>query len=47
MVLAATVLYMSCIKIGENIRQKEICPRAGVTGVTLRNRFKDLKQMKC
>ncbi len=41
--LAATVLYISCIKTGENISQKEISHAAGVTGVTLRNRFKDLK----
>ncbi len=41
--LAATVLYMSCIKTGENITQKEISSAAGVTEVTLRNRFKDIK----
>ena len=41
--LAATVLYMSCIKTGENITQKEISNAAGVTEVTLRNRFKDIK----
>src|ERR1044072_6690190 len=35
--LAATVLYMSCIKTGENITQKEISNVAGVTEVTLRN----------
>jgi transcription initiation factor TFIIB len=41
--LAATVLYISCIKTGENKSQKEISNVAGVTEVTLRNRFKDLK----
>ena len=41
--LAATVLYISCIKTGENITQKEISSAAGVTEVTLRNRFKDIK----
>src|SRR5919198_6557495 len=41
--LAATVLYISCIKTGENISQKEISHAAGITDVTLRNRFKDLK----
>jgi transcription initiation factor TFIIB len=41
--MAATVLYISCIKTGENKSQKEICNVAGVTEVTLRNRFKDLK----
>src|SRR5919198_1543280 len=40
--LAATVLYISSIKTGENISQKEISSAAGVTEVTIRNRFKDL-----
>ena len=40
--LAATVLYISSIKTGESISQKEISGVAGVTEVTLRNRFKDL-----
>ena len=41
--VAATVLYVSCIKTGENISQKDISNAAGITDVTLRNRFKDLK----
>jgi transcription initiation factor TFIIB len=41
--VAATVLYISCIKTGENISQKDISHAAGITDVTLRNRFKDLK----
>jgi transcription initiation factor TFIIB len=41
--LAATVLYMSCLKNGENKTQKDIADAAGVTEVTIRNRFKDLK----
>jgi transcription initiation factor TFIIB len=41
--VAATVLYISCIKTGENISQKDISNAAGITDVTLRNRFKDLK----
>jgi transcription initiation factor TFIIB len=41
--LAATVLYMSCIKTGESISQKDISYMAGVTEVTLRNRFKDIR----
>ena len=41
--IAATVLYVSCIKNGENIKQDNISNAAGITGVTLRNRFKDLK----
>ena len=40
--LAATVLYISCLKAGENITQKDIVQAAGITDVTLRNRFKDL-----
>ena len=43
--LAATVLYMSCIKTGENISQREISNVAGITEVTLRNRYKDLKNI--
>jgi transcription initiation factor TFIIB len=41
--LAATILYISSIKTGENISQKDISSVAGVTEVTLRNRFKDIK----
>src|SRR5215831_10720676 len=40
--LAATVVYISCIKTGENITQRDIAQAAGITDVTLRNRFKDL-----
>jgi transcription initiation factor TFIIB len=40
--LAATVLYISCIKTGEYISQKEISNVAGITEVTLRNRVKEL-----
>ena len=41
--LAATVLYLSCIRNSENRTQKDIADAAGVTEVTIRNRFKDLK----
>jgi transcription initiation factor TFIIB len=41
--LAATVLYVSSLKTGEKITKTEIAKSAGVTEVTLRNRFKDLK----
>jgi len=40
---AATILYLSCLKTGENKTQVDISHAAGVTEVTLRNRFKDLK----
>ncbi|AIF82602.1 Transcription initiation factor IIB (TFIIB) [Candidatus Nitrososphaera evergladensis SR1] len=41
--LAATVLYVSCLDNDEKITQREIADAAGVTEVTVRNRFKDLK----
>jgi transcription initiation factor TFIIB len=41
--LAATVLYAACSKTGEYISQKEIANAAGVTEVTMRTRFRDLK----
>jgi transcription initiation factor TFIIB len=41
--LAATILYLSCLKTGKNKTQIDISHAAGVTEVTLRNRFKDLK----
>src|SRR5438093_11303475 len=40
---AATVLYVSCLNTGVNIRQVDIADAAGITEVTLRNRYKDLK----
>ncbi|MGC1929269.1 MAG: TFIIB-type zinc ribbon-containing protein [Candidatus Nitrosopolaris sp.] len=41
--LAATVLYISCIKTGEHRTQKDISQAAGITDVTLRNGFKDIR----
>lgn len=41
--LAATVLYIACSKNGEYISQKEIAKAAGVTEITIRTRFRDLK----
>ncbi|MGI0014149.1 MAG: transcription initiation factor IIB, partial [Nitrososphaera sp.] len=41
--LAAAVLYLSCISNNEKRTQKDIADAAGVTEVTVRNRFKDLK----
>lgn len=43
MALAATILYLSCLKTGENKSQVEIAEAAGVTEVTIRNRSRDLK----
>jgi transcription initiation factor TFIIB len=45
--LAATVLYISCLTSGEATTQKEIAEAAGVTEVTIRTRFKDLKTKDC
>jgi transcription initiation factor TFIIB len=41
--LAASVLYLSCLNTGESISQMNIADASGVTEVTIRNRFKDLK----
>jgi transcription initiation factor TFIIB len=40
---AATILYLSCLKTGENKTQTDIAAAAGVTDVTIRNRYKELK----
>lgn len=40
--LAATVVYALSIKTGESITQIDMAKAAGVTEVTIRNRFKDL-----
>jgi len=42
--LAAAALYLACIMLGENKTQKDIAQAAGVTEVTIRNRYKDLKE---
>lgn len=41
--LAGSVLYLSSKNSGENITQMDIAEAAGVTEVTIRNRFKDLR----
>ena len=43
MALAGTILYLSCLKTGENKSQVDIAEAAGVTEVTKRNRVRDLK----
>jgi transcription initiation factor TFIIB len=45
--LAATVLYLSCLINGDTTTQRDIAEAAGVTEVTIRNRFKDLKTKDC
>jgi transcription initiation factor TFIIB len=42
--LAAAALYIACLQHNEKITQKDIAEAAGVTEVTVRNRYKDLKK---
>jgi transcription initiation factor TFIIB len=41
--LAAAALYVACVMENENITQKDLAEAAGVTEVTIRNRYKGLK----
>jgi transcription initiation factor TFIIB len=41
--LAASVLYVSCLKTGEDSTQAHIAKASGVSEVTLRTRYKELK----
>jgi transcription initiation factor TFIIB len=41
--LAASVLYLACLNSGESRTQTDIAEAAGVTEVTVRNRYKNLK----
>ncbi len=41
--LAAAALYVACVVTGEKKTQKEIAEIANVTEVTVRNRYKGLK----
>ncbi len=42
--MAAAALYLACVMNGEKRTQKNIALAAGVTEVTVRNRYKDLKR---
>jgi transcription initiation factor TFIIB len=42
--MAASALYISCMKHNADVSQKEIAIAAGVTEVTIRNRYKDLRK---
>ncbi|MGD8708117.1 MAG: TFIIB-type zinc ribbon-containing protein [Nitrosopumilaceae archaeon] len=44
--LAATALYLSCVQNGVSITQHDLAEAAGVTEVTIRNRYKGLKHIK-
>jgi transcription initiation factor TFIIB len=41
--LAASAIYVACTLEGESISQREVAKAAGVTEVTIRNRYKGLK----
>ena len=41
--LAGSVLYLACLMMGETKSQSVIAHAADITEVTIRNRFKDLK----
>jgi transcription initiation factor TFIIB len=42
--IAATTLYLACLLTGERKTQTNIAQAAGVTEVTLRNRYRDIKR---
>jgi transcription initiation factor TFIIB len=44
--LAATVIYVSCIRTGETKTQKELAEAADISDMTLRTRLKDLKHQR-
>jgi len=44
--LAAAALYLSCVKNGMPVTQRDIAEAADVTEVTIRNRYKSLKEAK-
>jgi len=44
--LAAAALYLSCVKNGVSITQRDLAEAANVTEVTIRNRYKALREAK-
>ena len=42
--MAAAAIYIACVQNNEKITQKNIAEAAGVTKVTVRNRYKTLKE---
>jgi transcription initiation factor TFIIB len=42
--LAAAALYIACLQKNEKTTQKDMAEAAGVTEVTVRNRYKELKK---
>ena len=45
--LAAAALYFSCVINGVSITQRDLAEAAGVTEVTIRNRYKGLRLSRC
>jgi transcription initiation factor TFIIB len=43
--LAASALYLSCVKNGEDKTQRDVAEAANITEVTIRNRYKGLKEL--
>ncbi len=44
--LAAAALYFSCVINGLSITQRDLAEAANITEVTIRNRYKGLKEAK-
>jgi transcription initiation factor TFIIB len=44
--IAATVLYIACLNTGEKRTQTDIAQAAGITEMTLRNRYKQMKRLE-
>jgi transcription initiation factor TFIIB len=42
--IAATVMYIACLNTGEKRTQTDIAQAAGITEMTLRNRYRDIKR---
>jgi len=45
MALAATALYISCVKMGVRRTQRDLAEAANITEVTIRNRHKGLLEL--
>jgi len=44
--IAATVLYIACLNTGEKRTQTDIAQAAGITEMTLRNRYRHVKRLE-
>jgi transcription initiation factor TFIIB len=42
--IAASVIYMACIRTNINLSQSEISKISGISGITIRNRFEDFRK---